>query len=139
MEEIASCADIQIWERSKLRALEAESAARSWERSKLRTLEAESARSWERSKLRMSKLRTLEAENARSWERSKLRTLEADNARRYLDVRITSNFFHCGACYFSWRLPSTFLCMDLQILWLILVDIWVFSLEPVLFPFLMRP
>ena len=51
VEEIASCADIQIWERSKLRTLEAENA-RSWQRSKLRTLEAENARSWERSKLR---------------------------------------------------------------------------------------
>ena len=70
VEEIASCADIQIWERSKLRTLEAENTW-SWERSKLTTLEAEIARSWEH-----SKLRTLKAENAQSWERLKLRMLE---------------------------------------------------------------
>ena len=47
------------------------------------TFKYENARSWER-----SKLRTLEAENAWSWECSKL--------RRYLDVHLTSNFFHCA-------------------------------------------
>ena len=39
VEEIASCTDIQIWERSKLRTLEAENA-QSWERSKLLMLDS---------------------------------------------------------------------------------------------------
>ena len=83
-----SASSVLSFKRSQHWALSALSAL-SFERSQLQALSASSAHSVE-----LSQLRALSALSALSFERSLLRVFS------YLDVRTTSNFFHCAMLEF---------------------------------------